>query len=153
MVLKASNLFIMYSLFDIFNRGMLNGDYSINYVLLVIAVVASFIGSTVQATHLSLKVKLKLNRLIAIYSSGIFVAYFSYELGMYYQSAPLTGMTSAILSYFSVEFLEAFKNMVIGTINGLKRVLPKVIGDILKYRYGGGSNNNNEIEDEIDKEL
>lgn len=149
MVFKISNLFIAYFFIDTYNKAMLQEDYSINFILLTIAVVASLIGSTFQVASVNFKLpnKIKFNHVFLIYSAGTFVSYISYELGSYYESAPLTGLSSVILSYFSVEFLEAFKDTVISTIKSLRKVLPQVIGDILRYKLGGGKNNNNDIDE------
>lgn len=144
MIFRITDLFAMYFFFDIYNQVLTNEQYEINFILLTIAVVACIIGSTVQATHLSLKRKLEFKDVIAIYSSGILIAYVSYEVGYYYESARLTGISSAIFSYISIEFIIAIKNLVIYFIDGVSKRLPEAFIKILIGRYGGEENKNDE---------
>lgn len=140
MAFNVSKLFITYFLFDFYSKVLIEGEYKINFILLTIAVVASLIGSTVQATHLSLKRKILYKDLVAIYSSGVFIAYLSYELGYYYNEPRLTGLSSAIFSYISIEFIIAVKNLVLYFIRGISKKLPDAV---ITYFLNNRENNNN----------
>lgn len=150
MIFRVTDLFAMYFFFDVYSQVMVKQQYEINFILLTIAVVASLIGSTVQATHLSLEKRLEFKDIIAIYSSGVLIAYVSYEAGYYYESARLTGISSAIFSYISIEFIIAIKKMVLYFISGVTKRLPAAFIKILIGRYGGDNQNNIDEKDNID---
>ena len=137
MIFRIGDLFAMYFFFDTYSQVLIKEKYEINFILLTIAVVASIIGSTVQATHLSLKKRLTFKDVIAIYSSGILIAYISYEAGHYYESIHLTGLASAIFSYISIEFILAMKKLILYFIDGVSKRLPAAFIKIIVGRYGG----------------
>lgn len=132
---KIYMLFTFPVIFDLYYRIMQTGEFEFNPVLLMIAIIASIIGSTVQATHTSLKRKVLIKEIIAIYVTGLFIAYFAYELGNYYDNFTLTGLSSAIFSYVSIDFVVAMRDIII------KR-LPKALMDAFRNFINSGNKDN-----------
>lgn len=92
-------------------------DFSIT--LLVIAFSASIIGSLAYATNKNLESKLQFKNYIAIFTTGLFLSYIMFEVGRHYQSLAITGVGSAIVSYFSIDVI-----LVIGAII---KGIPKIV--------------------------
>lgn len=97
-------------------------DFSIT--LLVIAFSASIIGSLAYATNKNLESKLHFKNYLAIFTTGLFLSYLMFEVGRHYQSLAITGVGSAIVSYFSIDVI-----LVISTI--IKGV-PKIFLEAVK---------------------
>ena len=97
-------------------------DFSVT--LLVIAFSASIIGSLAYATNKNLDTKLKFKNYLAIFTTGLFLSYLMFEVGRYYNSLAITGVGSAIVSYFSID--------VIIVIGAIIRGIPKIILDMLR---------------------
>ena len=127
-----NKLFFFFTFLDLYQNTQLTGEIKVNVTLLVVAIITSVMGSSVQVAHTNLEKKIRFAEVFAIYISGIFVAYFSYELGYYYNSFALTGVSSAILSYISIEFILTFKNSVIFVLKAVTKKLPDVIVEVLR---------------------
>ena len=109
-------LFTFPAIFDL-TINKFPSDFSVT--LLVIAFSASIIGSLAYATNKNLEAKLHLKNYIAIFTTGLFLSYIMFEIGRHYQSLTITGVGSAIVSYFSIDVI-----IVIGIII---RGIPKIV--------------------------
>ena len=86
---------------------------------LMIYVSIRIIGTLAYPTNKNLDTKFKFKNYLAIFTTGLFLSYLMFEVGRYYNSLAITGVGSAIVSYFSIDVL-----FVIGAI---LRVIPKII--------------------------
>tara|TARA_R110000822_G_scaffold127454_4_gene262978 strand:- start:1826 stop:2281 length:456 start_codon:yes stop_codon:yes gene_type:complete len=146
MIFNVTKLFTLVFAFDLYYKALVLTDLRINYILLIIAIVGSTFGSTTQLTHLGLKnielkKKIPIAQVLAIYSSGLFIGYFSYIAGSYYNDPHITAFSSAIFSYISIEFIIAVKDMVMYFIKGITKKLPDAV---ISYFINNRNNNNND---------
>jgi hypothetical protein len=112
-------------------------EFPFDLFLLLVSFIASLIGSTVQLTHKLLRDDLRKREILAVYSTGCFIAYFAYEAGMHFKSFPITGLTSSIFSYVSIDFILTIKASILYIIRGITKGIPDVILSALKNWLNG----------------
>ncbi len=123
--MNINNNVWMLFLIPIFADYMVHQDgvYNVNLTLLIISISASIVGSTAYATKKNEDATLRFKNVIAIYSTGMFLSYLTYELAIYYQSMSIAGAGSAIVSYFSIEVIILISSVIKGLPNVLLRIL------------------------------
>lgn len=112
-------------------------DFDFDPFLSLVAFVSSVVGSSVQVTHRRLEQDMRGREIVAIYVTGVFLCYFCYELGRYYGSASITGISSSIASYISIDFVLLVKGSVITILDGVSKGLPKILLDMIRLWVNG----------------
>lgn len=113
------NTWILFTFPAIVDIGINKFPSDFSVTLLVIAFSASIIGSLAYATNKNLEIKLKFKNYLAIFTTGLFLSYIMFEVGRHYNSMTITGVGSAIVSYFSID--------VIIVIGAIIKGIPKII--------------------------
>ncbi len=117
------NTWVLFTLPAILDLTINNFPSDFSVSLLVIAFSASIIGSLAYATNKNLESKLQFKNYIAIFTTGLFLSYIMFEIGRHYQSLAITGVGSAIVSYFSIDVI-----IVIGAIiKGVPKIVFKAL--------------------------
>ncbi len=117
------NTWILFTLPAILDLTINAFPSEFSITLLVIAFSASIIGSLAYATNKNLESKLQFKNYIAIFTTGLFLSYIMFEIGRHYKSLAITGVGSAIVSYFSIDVI-----IVIGSIiKGVPKIVFKAL--------------------------
>ena len=133
---KIYLLFCLPAFFDMYFKMLTTGEFQYNVNYIIIALVSYLIGSTAQGTAKNKINKLKFKDWAAIYSTGLIIAVISYWAGVYYDSYALTGISSVIVSYFSIEFLDMVTETFKAIMKRVPNIFSKLATDIAKYIIG-----------------
>lgn len=138
-IFKVWHVFILPAIANYYQVFILK-EGQFDLVLVIVALVCSFVGSSVQVAEKNHKKKpISKSEAILIYAAGFLIAIMGYGLGVYTNKLFLTALFSAFVSYMSIEFLNGLKRATNRIIN----FMPEIVRDYLQNKYG-----NNDKEDD-----
>lgn len=123
-------VFYLPAMIDIFSK-ISKGDYDFDLVLILVALVTSAVGSTVQISHKNLEKNILKKEVFAIYSTSIMVAIISYFLGVWTNKVFVTALVSTIGSYMSLELLKSIE----GAVKGILNIAPELFKMFVKSKF------------------
>lgn len=106
-MIKSTCLFILLSAVDIYQYANQEKP-NIDYVLLLMAVIAAVVGSSVRVAYEGEKRKITRGRVVFIYVCSLVVSYMVYESTKAYGYTNIIGVVSIIGGIISVDIIKFF---------------------------------------------
>lgn len=130
--MRIEFFFLFASAQDILN--VLSGsDLKIDFVYLIMALVASTVGAFVRVAHENQKKKVSLSRFFFMYMCAICVSYLAYEITMAYEYKKLLGVIALVSGIISIDIITFI-------IEDLPNVLKKTLEYVIKSKTGENDN-------------
>lgn len=121
-VIKSAVLFLLLSAVDIY-QYLNNEKPNIDYVLLIMAIVAAIVGSSVRVAYEGEKTRVSRKRIVFIYICSLAVSYMIYETTKAYGYTNIIGVLSIIGGIISVDLIKFFIEE-----------LPSIISDFIRKK-------------------
>ena len=115
---------------DGFFRLIYGHEYEV--FVMLISLGTSFIGSSVQIMHLSLKSDVRKIDVFAIYVTGLMVGFLSYGVTFYHVSIFYVATVSVVVSYMSLDFFSAAKKAFIAIIGFIPDIVKTYFNSKIK---------------------
>lgn len=131
-IIKPEHLFIVASLQDTLN-SLFTKDLEIDFVLLIMALVASSVGSFVRVAHENQKNKVGFARFFFMYMCSICVSYIAYEVTTNYGYTKLLGVIALVSGIISIDIITFI-------IEDLPTILKKTLQLIINSKVNQNNN-------------
>ena len=126
---KISMIFVYIATYDVFQS--LSTGNNIDMVYILVALICSFVGSSVQVSHKNLERGISKKEVWAIYVTSVMVAIMGYFIGDYTKRILWVALFSVFVSYMSLDLFKAAKKAVLGIVG----FLPKAFWMYVKFKY------------------
>lgn len=126
--MRIEYFFLMASAQDVVNN-LSNSDLEIDFVYLVMALVASTVGVLVRVAHENQKQKVSLARFFFMYMCAICVSYLAYEITIVTGYKKLLGPIAVVCGIISIDIITFI-------IEDLMTILKNILTLIIKSKTG-----------------
>ena len=124
--------FLITAFIDILRNLSEGTPDEIDLIYVVVALVCSFVGSSVQITHKTLRRVVHNKEIVAVYVTGIMISIMAYFVGVQTEKVMYVALIAVFASYMSLDLFAGLKKAILAIV----AILPDAFRQYIKYKMG-----------------